>query len=66
MTPDELKAWRARMAWSQAKAADELGVTPATYRSWERGAAWATGKPIEIERRTALACAAIEAGINVA
>lgn len=63
MTSAELAAWRAEMGFSQAAAARALGVTLATYQSLERGATWATGRAKSIDRRTALACAAILAGL---
>lgn len=64
MTPDDLAAWRAHMSYSQRDAAAALGVTLATYQRLERGAGWADGKPIAIDRRTALACAAIASGLD--
>lgn len=63
MTPDDLYRWRERMRLSQRAAAAEFGVALPTYQEWERGTAWKTGKPVEIDRRTALACAALEAGL---
>lgn len=63
MTPADLAAWRAHMAYSQRAAAAALGVTLATYKRLERGAEWADGAPVAIDRRTALACAAIAAGL---
>lgn len=63
MTPADLAAWRARMALTQRQAAAALGITLPTYQRLERGAEWADGAPVTIDRRTALACAAIAAGI---
>ncbi len=63
MTPADLSAWREHMAYSQRAAAAALGVTLATYQRLERGAEWADGAPVAIDRRTALACAAIAAGL---
>ena len=34
---DELKAWRAREGYTQARAAGWLGVPVRTYQSWEQG-----------------------------
>lgn len=56
MTTDELKQWRESLGLSQRAAADALGITLPTYQSMERGASFATGKPIEIDLRTELAC----------
>jgi len=39
-------------------------MTLPTYQRFERGADWKTGKAITIDKRTALACAAIKAGIS--
>lgn len=63
MTHDNIKAWRTSMGYSQHAAAEALGVTPTTYQAMERGTSFATGKPVVIDRRTALACAAISAGL---
>jgi transcriptional regulator with XRE-family HTH domain len=37
MKPNDLKAWRDRLGWTQAVAADCLGVTPQHYRKLESG-----------------------------
>ncbi len=64
MTPADLAAWRARMPLTQRQAAAALGITLPTYQRLERGAEWADGAPVTIDRRTALACAAIAAGLT--
>ena len=64
MTPADLAAWRARMALTQRQAAAALGVTLATYQRLERGAEWADGAPVTIDRRTAPACAALAVGLD--
>lgn len=58
MTPDDLKAWRREMGFSQRRAADELGVDYTTIQRLERAAS------PSIDRRTALACAALSAGLE--
>ncbi len=65
MTPADLRAWRAAMGYSsQEKAATALGMTKSNYIDLETGVRRTTGKPIDqIDRRTALACAAIAAGL---
>ncbi len=63
MTPADLATWRTQMDMTQRQAAEALGVTLPTYQRLERGAAFDTGKPVEIDRRTALACAALAAGL---
>jgi DNA-binding XRE family transcriptional regulator len=45
------------MAWSQTQAADKLGITQQVYSRHERG-------EVKIDRRTALACAALAAGMG--
>lgn len=57
MTADDLRAWQAHMGLSQRAAADALGVTHAAYSAWVLGKT-----PIDL--RTALACAALAAGLK--
>lgn len=64
MTPADLAAWRAHLGYSQRAAAAALGVTLATYQRLERGADWADGAVVTIDRRTELACAALAAGLD--
>lgn len=64
MTPADLSAWRAHMAYTQRQAAAALGITLATYQRLERGAEWEGGGAVTIDRRTALACAALAAGLS--
>lgn len=64
MTPADLSAWREHMAYTQRQAAAALGVTLATYQRLERGAEWTNGAPVAIDRRTALACAALAVGLD--
>ena len=56
MTPADLRAWRTHMGLSQTQAADKLGVTQQVYSRHELG-------QVKIDRRTALACAALAAGL---
>jgi len=37
MTPEQLKAWRARNGYSQSQLAEVLGVASMTISRWERG-----------------------------
>lgn len=64
MTPDQLAGWRSDLNLTQRAAAEVLGVTLATYQRLERGCEWSGKKPVIIDRRTALACAAIRSGID--
>ena len=56
MTPDDLRAWRQAMGLSQRAAAAALGVSSVAVERWERDI-------IRIDLRTALACAALHAGL---
>lgn len=64
MTPDDLITWQAKMGLTPPKAASALGVSYATYRDWLAGKSRNTGKPVVISRTTALACAALAAGLD--
>lgn len=55
MTGDDLKSWRLRMRLKVREAADALGVSNDTYARLERRD--------EVDKRTALACAAISHGL---
>ena len=64
MTPADLRAWQAATGLTAPKAAAALGVSYATYRDWLAGTSRTTGKPIQISRLVALACAALAAGMD--
>jgi transcriptional regulator with XRE-family HTH domain len=65
MTPTDLRAWRTHMGYTQPAAADALGMTVSNYKDLETGVRRSTGKPIDqLDKRTALACAAIAAGLG--
>ena len=64
MTPDDLRAWQASLGYTYDTAAQALGVNRSTYADWVAGQSRTTGRPITIDRRTALACAAIAAGLG--
>jgi len=64
MTPTDLAAWRQHMGYTQREAAAALGVSAPAYQQWERGSRFDSGAPVEIDRRTALACAALAAGLS--
>jgi transcriptional regulator with XRE-family HTH domain len=57
MTPDALTAWRARCGLSQRAAADALGLSVRALRYYEAGERF-------IPRPVALACAAVETGLE--
>lgn len=58
-----LADWRARMDLSQRAAAAALGISLTTWQQLESGTSRQTGEPVEPDRRTLLACAALEAGL---
>lgn len=65
MTPDDLRAWAQHMGYtSYEQAAEALGVSRATYGNWVAGINRHTSRSVEIDRRTALACAALAAGLE--
>lgn len=64
MTPADLSTWRQHMALTQRAAAAALGVSLPTYQQWERGSRFDSAATVEIDRRTALACAALAAGMS--
>lgn len=65
MTPEGFKAWRGRMGWTQAQAAEALGKKVLQVKRYEKPAG-AAGEPPPhpIPRDTALACAALEQGLT--
>jgi len=56
MTPESLRAWRARRKWSKTEAARQLGISTNAYAYYESGR-W------PIKKHIALACAAIALGV---
>lgn len=64
MTPDDFKAWRARMRYSQEDAALALGLSRATVQAYETGHHKGTrGGPSTIPKAVALACGALQLGL---
>lgn len=57
MTPEQLTQWRETLGWPKTRAARELGVSYTMYRHYETGQR--EGRPVEIPRPVALACAAL-------
>jgi transcriptional regulator with XRE-family HTH domain len=57
MTALELLRWRTRLGWSQAKAAQQLGVGRRTYLRYEQSDS--------VPRAIGLACWALENGIDL-
>ena len=48
MTPDNLKAWRARLSLGEAGMAAYLGVPVTTYRKWENGTRKPDAAPLRL------------------
>lgn len=63
MTPEDLSRWREELKLTHRGAAEALGMSLTSYQQLERGENWKTGKPVTIDQRTALACAALRAGL---
>lgn len=64
MNPEQLLAWRTDMKLNQRDAASGLGLSLKGYQELERGSRFGTEQPVTIDRRTALACAAIRFGLD--
>lgn len=61
MTHQQLQAWQKRMGFTNPQAAEALGMSLSGYRQQRLGVHRTRGTPIEIDRRTELACLALEA-----
>ena len=64
MTPDDFRAWHNTMGYTYDTGSAALGVSRGTYADWLAGRSRTTGKPIQISRIVALACAALAAGMD--
>jgi len=64
MTNEQFRAWLAQEGLSVRRAAKALGCSPAAVQDMAKGISRDTGKPVRIDRRTALACAAISAKLR--
>ena len=62
MTNEQFREWRERMHWSQAAAAQELGVSKRTVQLYEAGTR--DGRAVEIPRAVEIACFALERGLR--
>ena len=63
MSPASLKAWRERMGWTKARAAQELELSPNGYAALEAGFAIGPRSGMRerpIRRHIELACLALE------
>ncbi len=64
MTHDDFLAWHTRMGYSYTTGAEALGVDRSSYADYVSGIKRNTGKPMVYKRPLALACAALEAGLQ--
>jgi len=59
MTNEDFKAWRKAMGLSQAAAAVALDMSASAIEQYDSGRRRDSGKPVEIPKAVALACAAL-------
>ena len=65
MTPADLRAWQAHMGYTTTgEAAEALGISRSAYADLLAGTSRTTGRPRDVDHRTALACAALAAGLG--
>ena len=64
MTHADFLAWHQAMGYTYDTGAKALGVSRGTDADWLSGRSRTTGKPIQISRLVALACAALAAGLG--
>lgn len=60
MNAQQLCEWQQRMSYTNAKAANALGVSDSVYDQMRQGVHRTTGRKRHLDRRTALACVALE------
>ncbi len=65
MTRQQLLAFRKSKNWNLEKAANEIGISTASLRIYEKGERKDRDKPVVIPKPIAWACAAINAGIKL-
>ena len=60
MTPTQLRAWQSRLNYTNVEAASALGISLSGYVQMRMGVHRTTGRELSLDKRTALACAALE------
>ena len=60
MTNQEFREWQQRMGYTNAEAAEALGVSLSGLAQLRTGVSRSRGNPMPIDRRTDLACQALE------
>lgn len=63
MTHVDFVLWHERMGYTYDTGAQALGVSRSAYANFVAGVQRTTGRLVEYDKRTALACAALEHGI---
>lgn len=63
-TNQQLRGWRERMGMTQREAAAALDLALNNYQRLERGVDWNSDRQVFLDRRTELACIAIESGFR--
>jgi len=64
MTSEQLRSWQESLELTTEAAAASLGMSLSGYYQLLAGRHRGTGKPQEVDRRTALACAALKKGLK--
>ncbi len=64
MTPATFRSWRKSLGLTQQGAAEAIGVSKGSVLLYEAGKRRDDGRPVEIPRTVALACAAVSAGLE--
>lgn len=64
MTPQQFKAWRQKLEYTQSKAAEKLGVTRQQISNYERGHKDKGQTSVVIPRYIELACMALAHGLD--
>jgi len=64
MKPEQFKAWRKKMGFTQQQAADALGLSIQALGNYERGTRYEDGREVKIPRSIALACSAVVADLK--
>jgi hypothetical protein len=60
MTTDEFRDWQQRMGYTNVRAASAMGMSLSGYNQLRQGVSRTTGQELAIDKRTALACVALE------
>ncbi|ODN68540.1 helix-turn-helix domain-containing protein [Methylobrevis pamukkalensis] len=64
MTSEQFKAWRKALGFTQAAAAEALGLSKPAVENYDRGVRREDGRAVVIPKVVALACMAIRMGVT--